>query len=127
MTNPTPSLYDRIGGKEKLNQMIQAFYQRILTDLDLAPFFAKADIPKLVSMQQEFFSIALDGPVDYSSRQIVAAHHGRGIKRQHFTKFCEHLLSTLVDNGISHEDADKVLVRVGMYAGSVTGSGSVDG
>jgi hemoglobin len=116
-----------MGGREKVDQMMQDFYQRVLMDSELAGFFASANIPKLIAMQQEFFAIALDGPIDYGSRRLIAAHHGRGITRQHFTRFCDHLLETLVAHGMDAEDADRVLARVAIYAGNVTGDAGVDG
>ncbi len=125
--NTEPTLYERMGGDEKVTQMLHAFYEKVLTDSELAPFFAQTDIQKLVKMQHEFFSIALGGPVEYPSRRLIAAHHGRGISRKHFTKFCHHLLDTLVDHGLSSKDADQVLIRIGMYAGNITGDVGVDG
>lgn len=127
MSDPEDSLYERMGGQAKVNQMLQAFYQRVLMDTELAPLFASADIQKLVAMQQEFFAVALDGPIDYASRRLVAAHHGRGITGRHFTRFCDHLLATLIEHGMAAEDADRVLMRVGIYAGSVIGDTGIDG
>lgn len=127
MNQPTSTLYERMGGEAKVNEMLQAFYQRVLADPQLAPFFEKSDIAKLVNMQHEFFSIALGGPVDYPSRKLIAAHHGRNIRRQDFTVFCQHLLETLIEHGMDEKDADEVLIRLGTYAGNVTGDFGVGG
>ncbi len=125
--NHEVSLYEKLGGQQKVQDMLQVFYQRVLMDADLAPFFERSDINKLIAMQQEFFSIALGGPVEYPSRRLIAAHHGRGIARKHFTRFCEHLIATLEENGVDSKDIDRILVRLGTYAGNVTGDVGVDG
>ncbi len=121
------SLFERMGGDQKVESMLKTFYDRVLADPELAPFFKDSNLGHLLAMQHAFFSVALDGPIDYASRKLVATHHGRGIERKHFTRFCEHLLSTLIDSGMPVSEADQVLGRVAMYAGSVTGDASVDG
>lgn len=127
MSEPGSTLFEKLGGATKIDSMVQAFYERVLRDPDLESFFADADIPKLIKMQKEFFTVGLDGPIEYSSRRLFASHHGRGIGRSHFTKFCSHLVDTLIEHGMDPEDADNVLVKVSMYAGHITGEGGVDG
>ncbi len=87
MTDPKSTLFEKIGGATKVDSMVQAFYERVLSDPDLEPFFAESDVSKLIRMQQEFFSVGLDGPLEFTSRRLFATHHGRGITRKHFTKF----------------------------------------
>ena len=53
------SLFDRIGGHDKINVLIDRLYERILQDSLLAPFFADTPMDKLRAMQKEFFSVAL--------------------------------------------------------------------
>lgn len=127
MSESKLSLFDKIGGAPQVDALIQKFYERVLSDPDLAKFFEHSDIAKLARMQREFFSVGLDGPMEYTSRRLFAAHHGRGIGRKHFSQFCNHLVDTLLEHGLPAEDADKILVRLSMYAGHVTGEGGVDG
>lgn len=121
------SLYERMGGEAKVKTLLAQFYDRVTADAVLAPFFEHVDMPRLLAMQQEFFSVALDGPVEYAGSRLVAAHHGRGITRHHFSRFCEHLMATLLAGGMASEEADKVLGRVAIYAGRITGEVGVDG
>ncbi len=125
MTQPTA--FDRIGGPERIEQMFETFYKKVQANPELAPMFASTDTTKLAKMQREFFAIALDGPIDYASRRLVAAHHGRGITRHHFSLFCQHLLETLLEFGLDKSEADRVLGRVAIYAGNVTGEVGVEG
>jgi hemoglobin len=127
MTDQKTSLFEKIGGAARVDVMVQAFYERVLRDPELEPFFVNADVARLTRMQQEFFSVGLDGPIEFSSRRLFATHHGRGISRKHFTKFCDHLLATLLDHGLNPEDADQVIIKLSMYAGHITGEGGVDG
>ena len=118
----TPSLYDRIGGEETIASLIPAFYVRVLADPELAPFFRHSSLEKLHGMQREFFAMATGGPSEYTGRPLAHVHHGRGITRQHFSKFAGHLIETLLEIGVSQEDADEVIERINATANEIVGA-----
>lgn len=122
------SLYQQIGGQEKINQLIDRFYERILQDDQLAPFFVETPMDKLRAMQKEFFAVALGGPVTYSGSTLYRAHHGRGITRDHLSRYTEHLLETLTSEGIQDDQANLIVSRIATYSPEILGeSGGVDG
>lgn len=127
MTYPQPSLYARIGGAEVVAELVDAFYERVLADSELAPFFAKSDLDKLRSMQREFFSVALGGPVTYFGRPLAYAHRGRGIERRHLQRFTEHLLATLEGLGIEQRDVHDVIDRINVYSSDILGGHGASG
>ena len=122
-----PTLYDKIGGRETIEQLITAFYQRVLSDPLLSPFFEQTSIEKLKKMQTAFFTIALGGPEPEMEISIYEAHRGRGIQRKHLTQFTQHLMETLHEIGVAEEDAVKIYQRIGTYSDDVLGEASVDG
>lgn len=115
------SLYDRIGGDEAVTGMVSEFYTRVLTDEDLQPFFKDVEVERLQTMQREFFSAALDGPINYSGRPLHSVHAGRGIKPQHMKSFVGHLLATLESYDLSDRDTDDIISRVNTYADEIMG------
>ena len=115
------SLYDRIGGSEKLKILVSAFYERVQQDSVLAPFFKDVQLDKLQAMQAEFFTMALGGPVEYSGKSLVAAHHHRGIKPEHMTRFVGCLMATLEDQGLSKEDTLEIIDRINRRSNEVLG------
>lgn len=127
MSETSSTLYERLGGQEKLSKIIFDMYKLIVADPDLAPFFEDVPIDRLSRMNTEFIASALDGPVHYSGSDLVAVHRGRGIERQHFSKFVGHLATALEQHGVSQSDVDAVLGRIAMYAGKITGDANVDG
>jgi truncated hemoglobin YjbI len=60
---PTPSLYQRLGGEAGVKKLLVAFYGNVLADPTLKPFFVDVSMDKLLRMQEEFFGAALDGDV----------------------------------------------------------------
>ena len=121
------TLYDQIGGRESIEKLVTAFYQRVLIDPLLAPFFENTSIEKLQSMQIAFFSIALGGPEPDTKISLYEAHRGRGIESKHLTRFTEHLMSTLKEIGIEEDKAQRVYQRIATYSNEVLGETSVDG
>ena len=85
------TLYDRAGGEAGVTKLVDIFYQRVLNDPELSPFFAHIPMAKLRRMQVEFFSSALNGPLHYSGRPLAHVHrsqlyqpsHGLDTNRRH--------------------------------------------
>ena len=127
MSDESDSLYERMGGQEKLAKIVFQMYQRVLRDPELAPFFEGVSMERLKKMNTEFLASALDGPINYTGAELIAAHGGRGITRAHFSAFVGHLADAMRENGISERDIDDVLGRLAMYAGKITGDSNVDG
>lgn len=124
IANKGASLYERIGGAEAVQRMLERFYASVMADADLNPYFASVVLDKLQRMQVEFFTAALDGPALYTGRPVIHAHHGRGITRPHFQRFVGHLFASLADYPLSEQDRYEIISRINTYADDVLGSGS---
>ncbi len=123
----TTTLFDKIGGRPAIENLVAAFYGRVLTDPLLAPFFEQSDMEKLKKMQLSFFSIALGAGEPEAMPPLREAHQNRGIETKHLTRFTELLLETLNAIGISESDASKIYERVATYSNEVLGESNVDG
>lgn len=122
MNATEPTLYDRLGGELAIDALTKSFYDRVLADIELKPFFEHTSMEKLRAMQREFLCAALDGPVIYTGKPLAYAHQGRGITSQHFAKFVQHFLASLRDFGVSDDDADEVIARLNTRANEILGN-----
>ena len=121
------TLFERVGGEQTIRELIHEFYNRVIADPELKPFFKNTSMRKLRRMQREFFSAALDGPITYTGKPLSHVHHGRGITKHHFALFVGHLIDTLQDQGINDQDVQDIIGRINTYADEITGDvGSVD-
>jgi len=120
------TLYDRIGGKATVARLMGSFYERVLADPELEPFFAGVSMQKVRSMQTLFFCAALDGPFEYSGRPLAAVHHGRGIRPPHLARFVGHLLATLRDLALDEHDVLDIVSRIEIYSDEITGDIGID-
>ena len=122
MHDKQQTLFERVGGEQAIIDLINEFYDRVLADQELKPFFKNASMDKLRRMQREFFSAALDGPILYTGRPLSHVHHGRGITKHHFALYAGHLIDTLQDHGINDQDAQKIIGRINTYSDEITGN-----
>lgn len=123
----TQTLYEQVGGEESIRSMVATFYQRVLSDPMLKPFFEHTDMDKLKRMQTAFFTIALGGPEPDFRISLYEAHSGRGILVKHLTRYTELLMETLEEVGVKKENAQKIYERIATYSNDVLGESSVDG
>ena len=127
MSADAPTLYERLGGREKLPSVIEELYRRVLADPLLAPFFEGVDIERLKQKQTIFLTSAFDGPGDASGVELASSHHGRGIEREHFSAFVGHLAAALEHHDAPAHEIDEAIGRIATYDQSITGRPSVDG
>jgi len=126
MLDKCQTLFAQIGGEKTITELIDDFYDRVLANPELKPFFKNIAMDKLRRMQSEFFSAALDGPITYTGKPLSYVHHGRGITKRHFALYVDHLIDTLRDHGITDQDVQDIIGRINTYADEITGDvGSV--
>jgi hemoglobin len=107
------TIFEAIGGDAALAAVVDDFYDRVLADPALAPFFAGVNMARLKGRQAEFFAAALGGPVPYSGASMRDAHRGRGITQHHFDLVAGHLVTALAAAGVPDETVTQI-------AGAVT-------
>lgn len=73
------SIYDKIGGYEAIEAVVEDFYVRVLADDQLGGFFTGTNMNRLKGKQAEFFAAALGGPEPYTGAPMKQVHQGRGI------------------------------------------------
>jgi len=121
------TLFERVGGEKAIAELIDQFYDRVVADPELKPFFRNVSMVKLRRMQRDFFSAALDGPINYTGRPLGYVHHGRGITKHHFSLYVGHLINTLQNIALKEQDVQDIISRINTYADEITGDTSSGG
>ena len=127
MDDPRTTPFERIGGAKTVASLVDAFYDRVLGDAELAPFFEHADLPRLLEMQRMIFTMALGGPDSYQGRPLAHAHRGRGIMREHLQRFTDHLLATLDEFALDQQEQRDLLARINTYSSEILGGYGISG
>lgn len=120
----TDSLYSRIGGKAAIDAAVDVFYDKVLADDLLRPYFDAVDVRALRAKQRIFLAYVFGGPVQYDGRDMRDAHAGlveRGLSEPHFQAVGGHLASTLTELGVPADVVDEVMAIVASTHDDVLG------
>jgi hemoglobin len=107
-----PSLFEQLGGLDRIEAMIGQFYDRIFGDESLRPMFANVDMDQLRRHQTMFISYTMGGPNQYRGRSMREAHKGLGITEDQFMNLVGHLVDTMVAFNVPAELNDLVTNQV---------------
>jgi hemoglobin len=123
MTAADVSVYELIGGEPALVAVVDDFYERVLGDPQLAPFFAGAHMPKLKGRQVEFFAAALGGPDAYHGGGMRQVHAGRGIGQADFDMVAIHLAGALAAAGVPSPTIAQIAAVISPLANEIVSRG----
>jgi hemoglobin len=105
-------LYEEIGGPAVLRTAVAVFYQRVLADPALAPWFVGVDMDRLRAHQHAFLTSALGGPNLFAGRDLADAHKGLHVSGAAFDRLTEHLTAALRDLGVAPHAVAEVSGRL---------------
>ena len=106
------AVFDRLGGHDAIESVVDDFYDRVLTDERVIHHFEDSDTTELRAHQVQFISAVTGGPVQYTGADMEEAHWGMGITSGEFDVIAPHLDTALDENGVADEDRKQVLARV---------------
>ena len=101
--------YERVGGGAAIRIVVDRFYELVLGDFRLAPYFESTDLPRLKRHQVLLISQVLGGPASYDGRDLRQAHAGMDISREDFGLVVGYLAQALSEAGVEAA----VIARVG--------------
>jgi hemoglobin len=107
--------YAAVGGGPAISGVVDRFYQLVLADEQLRGYFEGTEMVRLKRHQVALVSQVMGGPVEYSGRDLRAAHEGMSISRDDFGAVAGHLVTALTEAGVDRPIIDRV---VGTIAGT---------
>lgn len=112
---PEGTLYERLGGREAIRAVVDDFYDRLLADEELGPFFETANMERLRRTQTDFLCEAAGGPETYDAEPVREAHLHVPFTPSHIQRAVELLYESLDAFDVPEEDADAVVQAVAAY------------
>jgi hemoglobin len=109
-------LFEQLGGEAAIEAAVVDFYERVMADPSLAPFFEHLDMEAQIKKQIAFMTMAFGGPSGYTGRDLRTAHASllkRGLSDAHFDSIASHLNDTLQSLAVEQKAIDEVLEIVG--------------
>jgi hemoglobin len=104
------SIYDEIGGAAAVTAVVDALYERLVSDPDLMAYFDGKDMASLKAHQRALVTVATGGATEeYGGRMMQPAHAGLGITNEAFDKVLDHLHAVLTGAGVAPVTSAKIL------------------
>jgi hemoglobin len=95
------TIYDEIGGRDGVAVAVDTFYDHVMADDVLAPYFGATDMSRQKRHLRTFLAAAVGGPERYQGRDMGAAHAGLRITEDAFDRVVGHLVATLTGLGVA--------------------------
>jgi hemoglobin len=115
----TQTLYDQLGGFSAVRKLVSDFYDRVLDDEELAPFFVDVAMADLIDHQTKFWAMLLGGPASYTQDQLKRIHVAMRIRDRHFDLAMDHVAETLEDHDVASDDIARVSQSLQGYRSSI--------
>jgi len=95
------TLYQAVGGEAAVNAAVDLFYDKVMADPLLVPFFEGVEMGAQNRKQKAFFTTIFKGETKGADAYMRKAHAGlvaeKGLSDAHFDAVAGHLNATLVD------------------------------
>lgn len=106
------SLYERLGGEDAVDTVVEEFYDRVLADEVLQPYFEDIDTDELRNHQRDFISYVTGGYDDYEGPSMYEAHAHLNITDEAFNRVADHLDASLRACDVSENNRKELLAKV---------------
>jgi hemoglobin len=106
------TLFERLGGREAVRQVVESFYKSVLADKRINHFFDGIDMVRQKQKQVAFLTMVFGGPHQYSGKDMREGHRllvQRGLDDSHVDAVIELLQQALKDYGAPPEDIAEVV------------------
>jgi hemoglobin len=103
------TLLQQLGGRDAVELVVAAFYERVLADPLLKHYFRGVQMSRLYKNQADFFCAALGQPDAYKGRDMRSVHAGMDIGDAEFDAVAVHLQDALAECGVDKPKIDTVV------------------
>ena len=117
-------LYDKVGGADTIRELVRIFYDRVLADPRLAPFFPDTDMESLRAKQVMFLTMLMGRTRTFNGKDLSAAHAGaraQGLTDEHFDALLGHFEVSMRDLGVAEDYIREVIARIQTTRNAVLG------
>ena len=117
-------LYEKIGGSETIRELVQLFYDRVLADPRLAPFFQHTDTARLRAQQAMFMTMLLGRSHSFNGRDLTTAHSGaraQGLNDEHFDALLGHFGTSLQELDVAEDYTREIVALLETTRNAVLG------
>lgn len=110
------TLFKRLGGQVAINAAVDIFYDKMMKDSRIIPFFAHTNMDIQRAKQKAFLAYAFGGFPNYQGRDMRTVHkrlvEEKGLREEHFNITAAYLKETLEELQLPEELVNEVMAIV---------------
>ena len=106
------TLYERLGGQDTIDTVVENLLYRIADDPEVVVFFANTNIDLFAKSLASQLCDVSDGPCRYEGTPMGRAHQHMGLTDAHFNRLVEHLDAAMQAEGIALGARNELLGRL---------------
>jgi hemoglobin len=117
-------LYEKVGGTKTIQELVRGFYDRVLADPLLAPFFTKTDMQAQQARQVMFLIMLMGRTRTFSGKDLGSAHAGaraQGMTDEHFDAMLGHFEACMREMAVEEDYTREILARIERTRDAVLG------
>jgi len=123
---PAPkSLFDRLGGKDGIDKLVESLVQNVTADGKLKKSFSKVKGEKLdnfkKSLSEQICEIA-GGPCKYQGKDMKSAHEGISINDSQWDAFVQDFSAAMDENKIEENEKNELMALFAPLRADIVGS-----
>jgi hemoglobin len=99
-------------GQAGIDRIVDDLVDRVTVDPRIEGIFRASDLVRLRRTLKEQFCYLLDGPCDYTGRDMVAAHKDHGITTREFNALVESLQFAMDTEGVPFAMQNKLIAKL---------------
>ena len=106
------TIFERCGGFSTVRKVVSTFYDYVLEDVVMAPYFEGVDMRRQIDHQSKFISAVMGGPASYSDDHLKRVHARLGIDPEAFVVMASLLQEAMEDHDMAATDVDAVMHEI---------------
>lgn len=107
--NQPTTVYQQLGGKSKVNEIVENFITEIEYDAEILAYFEGANIDRFREKLSEQICSLTDGPCSYTGDSMQQVHTGLNITETHFNRTVDLLINAMTKADVPHQMQNKLL------------------
>jgi two-component system chemotaxis sensor kinase CheA len=123
------SLFERIGGQNTIDTLIDNFFDKVLVDERVKRFFEGVDTERLRNKEKSYWAFTLGGEFQYTGKTLGEAHRAlldKGLDGKHFEAMIEIFNATLSEIDIPDELAKEICQTALLTRDEILGDAQVE-
>ena len=106
------TVFERYGGFSAVRKIVSTFYDYVLDDAVMAPYFEGVDMRRQIDHQSKFISAVMGGPASYSDEHLQRVHAHLRITHEAFVVMSSLLKEAMEDHDMASSDVDVVMREI---------------